>query len=74
MEELSNSFQTPFKEANNLLVVFLVDVEPVGQAGQKSFHDDVVHRQSCFQAPEDEATNPSFIYSGVQLHFIYFKS
>lgn len=37
----------------DLLVVFLIDVETVGQTGEKSFHNDVIHRQSSFQTPED---------------------
>lgn len=36
------------------LVVFLIDIETVGQTGQKSFYNDIIHRQSSLQAPEQK--------------------
>lgn len=37
----------------DLLIILLIDVETVGQAGEKSFYDHIIHGQSGFQAPED---------------------
>lgn len=36
------------------LVIFLIDIETVGQTGQKSFYNDIIHRQSSLQAPEQK--------------------
>lgn len=36
------------------LVIFLIDVETVGQTGQKSFYNDIIHRQPRLQAPEQK--------------------
>lgn len=35
------------------LIILLIDVETVGQAGEKSFYNHIIHGQSGFQAPED---------------------
>lgn len=37
----------------DLLIILLIDVETIGQAGEKSFYDHIIHGQSGFQAPED---------------------
>lgn len=47
-------------EVVDLLVVFLVNVETVGQAGEKSFYDDAVHGQAGLQAPERPCVSFNF--------------
>lgn len=53
---LSNSDPSQSDPMTHSLVIFLIDVETIGQTSKKSFHNHIIHSQPGFQAPVDQET------------------